>query len=178
MKWRYDTHFLEALYVVFVAFCLVLLSSCAHDPTMDKRIAEKTANLPALGPIARSEAAEKAVAAAPLSEDKRQKLEQLSLATSSELQALNEQNAKLRLLLVRELMDPTSDDREIDAIKKRILETEHQSNKKWLSALEEARDLLGRKSAQDQRFYKVFMYRPGLDLPNEHKVELKQRAAE
>jgi hypothetical protein len=134
MRWRNDTHFVEALYVVFLAFCCALLASCAHDPALQKKIESKSVQLPALAPQARADAAEKTIEAAPLSEEQKSKLEALTLSTTTELQSLREENARLRLLLVRELVNPQSSDREIDAIKTRILETEKESNKRWISA--------------------------------------------
>ena len=150
---------------VALALCLALINSCAHDPALDKKIAEKTASLPAMNAIARAREAEKTIEAAPLAPETRERLESLALSTNTELQALRDQSSRLRLLLVRELMDHNSDDREIDAIKKRILETDQKSSKRWLSALEDARQLLGRKDEEDRRFYKVFMFEPGEDVP-------------
>jgi hypothetical protein len=156
MRWRNDTHFVEALYVVFLAFCCALLASCAHDPALQKKIESKSVQLPALAPQARADAAEKTIEAAPLSEEQKSKLEALTLSTTTELQSLREENARLRLLLVRELVNPQSSDREIDAIKTRILETEKESNKRWISAIDDARQILGRRVPEDRRFYRAF----------------------
>jgi hypothetical protein len=160
MKWRNDTHFMEAVYVAFLVLCCAFLSSCAHDPGLDQKIAAETAKLPVLGPNARAEEASKTISDAPLSAKQKDALETIALSTGSELEALREENAKLRLLLVRQLVNPRAEDREIEAIKRRILETDQKANKRWLAALEDARDVLGRKNEQDAKFYKVFMHDP------------------
>ena len=41
--------------------------------------------------------------------------------------------------------------------KERILELNQKSNRRWLSALDEARQVIGRKTEQDARFYRAFM---------------------
>lgn len=176
-KWRNDAHFMEALYVVFLALCLVLLASCAHDSKLDKKIADETSSLPAMSATDRAKAAEKTIESAPLSEEQKQKLESLALSANTDLQSLRDENSRLRLLLVQQLVNPKADDREIDAIKKRILETDKLSNKRWLAALDDARQVLGRKNEQDRRFYRAFMYEePAEDTaePRRQESELKK----
>lgn len=161
---------MEALYVAFLALCLALLSSCAHDPKLEKKIEAETAAMPTLNDSQRARAAEVTIESASLPEPDKQKLEELAITTNSELQSLREKSAKLRILLVRQLVNPVASDREIDAIEKRILETDQQSSKRWVSALEDARQLLGRKDADDRKYYKAFREEPGEDTGN-HSTE-------
>ncbi|MGZ3651603.1 MAG: hypothetical protein ACXVB9_14815 [Bdellovibrionota bacterium] len=161
MRWQKDAHFMEALYVVFVAFCLVALSSCAHDPKLSKQIHEEASAQPVLGTEARAEMGEKVIQQAPnLTDSQKAKLEEITLAARTDITGMREEEAKLRLLLVKQLVNPQATDREIEGIKERILELSRKSDKRWVSALDEARQVIGRKTEQDTRFYRAFMQEP------------------
>jgi uncharacterized protein (DUF2336 family) len=153
---KYD-HFFEALYVVFLAFCLVLLSSCAHDPKLEKKIDAEAQALPVENFEARKAEGVKAVEASPLSEKTKARLNELIETAGVDLKKLRDDQAKLRLLLVKKMLDEQASDREVDTIKQKILETNRQENKRWLKALEEARNVIGRKSIHDMRYYRAFM---------------------
>lgn len=158
---------MEALYVVLVGFCLVLLSSCAHDPKLDKKIQAESQGLPVLNATARAEAAEMVFQGAALTDEQRARLEEITLSANTEMQALRDRSAKLRLLLVRQLVNPDASDREVEAIKDRILDADRENAKRWVAALDEARQVLGRRNPEDAPFYRALMEEtPGTEKPD------------
>ncbi len=159
MKSR-NNHFMDAIYVVFLAFCLVILGSCAHDPALEKKINAETQQQPAMNAYGRAVESEKAIQAAPLSEKQKARLDEIRKSTIADLKLINDEESKLRLLLVKQLVNPASDDREIDAIKQKILELNQKGNKRWLSALDDARQAIGRRNEQDAKFYRAFLQDP------------------
>ena len=160
MKFFKDSHFMEALYVAFVAFCLVILSSCAHDPKLDSKIRNETAAQPTIDAAARADVVGKTIQDSTLNERQKSALAKIAHATSSDLKTYREQDAKLRLLLVKQLVNPDASDREIEGIKQRILELNRNSNKRWLSSLDDARQVIGRKARQDAWFYRALVAEP------------------
>ena len=81
-------------------------------------------------------------------------------AVLPEKQATKQQILTSMKLLIKQLVNPKASDREIDAIKARILETNRKSNKRWLSALNEAQDTLGRRDAIDAHYYRAILAEP------------------
>ena len=160
LRIRKDSHFMDAVYVVVVGFCLLLLSSCAHDPQLDKKIHEEAAAQPVLGATARAEAAQATIQSSGLSDTQKAKLSEITRSAQADLKVMRDQESQLRTLLVKQLVNPQASDREIDGIKKRILELNQKSNKRWLSAVDEARSVLGRRDEQDAHFYRAFMQEP------------------
>jgi hypothetical protein len=156
-----DSHFMDAVYVVLVGFCLLLLSSCAHDPALDKKIHDEAAAQPVLGASARADAAQQTIQSSGLSDSQKAKLSEITRSAQADLKAMRDQESQLRLLLVKELVDPASSEREIEGIKQRILELNSKSNKRWLAAIDDAHSVLGRRNSQDANFYRAFMQEPG-----------------
>jgi hypothetical protein len=171
MRWRTDAHFIEALYVVFLAFCLVLLSSCAHDPALQRKIVKEEASVPALGDDARAQAAQDTIAASPLSPQQKMELQRIAASARDDLAKLKEQNEKLRLLLIRQMVNPDASDREVAALKQRILENDQKSDKRWLTAVNDAQRTLGRRTTQDMRFFRQLD--PVLPETTEPRARLK-----
>jgi hypothetical protein len=152
---------MDALYVVLVGFCLLLLSSCAHDSTLDKKIHEEAASQPVLGASARADAAQQAIQGSGLSDTQKAKLSEITRSAQADIKTMRDQESQLRVLLVKELVNPASSEREIEGIKQRILELNSKTNKRWLSAVDDARAVLGRRDQQDAHFYRAFMQEPG-----------------
>ncbi|HEY8279823.1 MAG TPA: hypothetical protein VIH99_09380 [Bdellovibrionota bacterium] len=161
MKWQKDGHFIEVLYAVFLAFCLVLLSSCAHDPKLEAKIQSERAAQPVVppGPALQKESL-MIIESAPLGEKEKAALKDIQESASADMQKLRDEEAQLRLLLIKQLVNPNASDREVEGIKKRILETSRKGDKRWLSALDEARKVIGRRDEQDAKFYRAFLQDP------------------
>lgn len=155
-----DSHFIDALYVVLVGFCLLLLSSCSHDPQLDQQIHQEASAQPVLSPSARADVAQQTIENAPLTETQKAKLTEITRSAQADLKAMRSEESQLRVLLVKQLVNPQASDREIAGIQKRILELNSKTNKRWLSAVDDARSVLGRRDQQDTHFYRAFMQEP------------------
>jgi hypothetical protein len=156
-----DSHFRDALYVEIVGFCLLILSSCAHDPQLDKQIHEEAASQPVLGASARADVARQTIQGSDLNPTQKAKLTEITRSTQADLKLMRDQESQLRVLLVKQLVNPEASNRKIESIKQRILELNQKSNKRWLSAIDDARAVLGRRDEQDAHFYRAFMLEPG-----------------
>jgi hypothetical protein len=144
----------------------LLLASCAHDPVLEKKINAEAEQQPAFSSRDRLIEARKAIEEASLSEEQKARLLELSSQVAADREQIRAEESKYRLLLVKQLVDPHSSDREIVAIKRKILELNHKESSQWLSALDEARRLIGRSNAQDTRLYRAFLEDP---LPSREK---------
>ncbi len=146
--------------MVFLAFCVVALTSCAHDPKLEDKIDAQAQSQPVTTAQERAEVAEQKIEQAPLTDAQKAKLEEISQSLQRDLKNIREEEARLRLLLVKQLVNPKASDREIEAIKVKILSTNQEGNKRWVSALDESRRIIGRRSELDRRFYRAFMQEP------------------
>lgn len=155
----------ETIYRAFLIFAPLALISCAHDPDLSAKINADAQRQPTVNAAVREEEGRKAIEAAPLTAEQKAKLDSIADATSIDLRRTREEEARLRLLLVKQLVNPAASDREIEGIKQRILELNQQNNKRWLSALDEARQVIGRRNEQDARFYRAFLQEP---LPHDN----------
>jgi hypothetical protein len=100
------------------------------------------------------------IESAPLGEKEKAALKDIQESASADMQKLRDEEAQLRLLLIKQLVNPNASDREVEGIKKRILETSRKGDKRWLSALDEARKVIGRRDEQDAKFYRAFLQDP------------------
>ncbi|MGZ3696029.1 MAG: hypothetical protein ACXWQO_18305 [Bdellovibrionota bacterium] len=167
MKFR-DAYFVEALYVVFVAFCLVALSSCAYHSQIEKKIDQEAKAQPALPPgPALSRASEAIIAEAPnLTPKQRQALEDLRARSAQEQKSIREQIGQHQLVLVKNLVDPKVSDSEIKVVRQKILGLEKERTNLWLNSLDEAKNILGRRSDGDERVYRAFLMEEPLATPH------------
>lgn len=149
--------------MVFFGFSVAILTSCTHDPTLDEKIEAEAQKQPVINAQSRAQEAEKTIDQAPLTNEQKAKLENIAQAMNRDLKKLRDEEAQLRLLLVKQLMNPEATDREIEGIKRRILDRNQEANKRWISALDESRQIIGRRNELDARFYRAFMQEPKLN---------------
>lgn len=158
MKIR-DAHFMEALYVVFVAICLFALSSCSHHKALEKSVDQEAQAQPAIPPGPElSQASGEVIRTAPdLKPEQKQKLEALRVQSSHEMDRLRAEIGQNQLVLVKNLVNPKVGQDKIKIVQSRIMDLEKERSKLWLDTLDEANHILGRRSESDERLYRAFI---------------------
>lgn len=92
-----------------------------------------------------------------LTQAQKDKLLSLHARMQEEVAANRREMGKLKMTLFRSLMNHDSDPREFSRIKSRILKLDRAKTDKMMSALEEAQKILGRRSQEDERYYRALM---------------------
>jgi len=166
MKLR-DPYFIEALYVVFLAFCLVAISSCAHHNMLEKRVNEEVRAEPRLapGPELAKASGEILFNAPGLSAEQRKRVR----GSARSGQPTNEHNSRRNwsapISASEEPGRPQSGRRQIKLVRQQILSLEKERMNLWLDNLDEAKRILGRRAGGDERLYRAFLLEePGTQL--------------
>lgn len=168
MRFR-NAHFIEALYVVFLAFCLVALSSCSYHSKLEKKVEQEAQAHPALepGPELTQESRKALLESPTLTAEQRTKLQALLSSGSEKMTKIREQIGQHQLVLVKNLVDPKVDDNQIKISRAKILQLERERTNLWLDNLEEAKKILGRRDRADERLYRAFLTEePGMEMNN------------
>lgn len=151
--------------VYLAAITLVSCSGLPSNPEINRKIENDLKAEPAKANVA-AETKELILEAPNINEDQKQKLLSLQQKVNTELSSLRTEEGKLRVLLVKTLVDPKTDEREIANIKARIIKVDKQKIDRMLSALSDARKILGRRDLQHERVYRAFLNdRPSLVAP-------------
>jgi hypothetical protein len=154
-----DGQFIEALYVVFLAFCLVALSSCSYQARLADNVEKEAQAQPALapGPELTSESS-KAIQNAPnLTSEQRAKLEALLQSGAERMAKIREEIGQHSLLLVKSLVDPKVSEDKIKMTRQKIVNLEKERVELWGKNLDEAKKILGRRDRGDERLYRAFL---------------------
>jgi hypothetical protein len=151
-----------SLLAAIISFSIFVLFACSHQTPLEKEVAAEVAQeqaLPAGAPMAK--AGQAILFEAPnLSPQQKQRLKDLHLKSSRESEAIRKELSKNQLVLLKSLVNPKAKDEEIDVLKDRIVDLEKQRTKHFLSTLDKAKRILGRKNSDDERFYRAFLFEP------------------
>lgn len=161
MKIR-DAQFIEVLFVVFLGFCLVALSSCSYSKQIEKKVDQEAASQPAIPPgPALAQASEKVIFDAPnLSPAQKRHLEELHAKASAEMSRIRKEIGQHQLVLVKNLVDPKVADSKLRVVRQRILDLEKERTDLWLQSLDDAKKILGRRTETDEQLYRAFLSEP------------------
>ncbi len=151
----------------FSAVVLAALAGCAHQKSVDRKVDQELQSQPpvSMGGQMAAESRELITESVNLTQGQKDKLLQLHAKMAGEVAALREEEGKLKMVFFKTLLDPKSEEAEISNIKKRILDLDQKKTKRMLSALEEAREILGRQNPDRDRMYRALLLdheaRPG-----------------
>lgn len=162
-----DSHFVEALYVAFLGFCLVALSSCSHHNQLEKKVDQEAQAEPALEPGPElAKASEEVIFDAPsLKPAQRQKLKELHERATSQMRKIRGEIGQNQLVLVKNLVNPKVGDDKIKIARQRILDLEKERTALWMNNLDEAKKILGRRTESDERLYRAFVLTEPTGVP-------------
>lgn len=172
MRFR-DAYFMEALYFVLVAGCLLLLTSCSGaSKELNRELEAEVQQQPPAKSSQELQQAGKEVLgdAKGLSENQRSKLRSLQTETTEKMTSLREEISKHQIVLMKHLVDPKSSNKAIDELKNRIVDLERQRTSTWLGALDKANKILGRRNKEDEQFYRALMRGP--TVPDEQATQM------
>lgn len=152
-----------SLLAALISFSVFVLFACArHQTPLEKEVAAEVAQeqpLPAGEPMAR--AGQEILFEAPnLSPQQKQRLKELHVKSSQEFEQIRKELSKNQLVLLKTLVNPKAKDEEIDVLKDRIVKLEKQRTNQFLTTLDKAKRILGRKNSDDERFYRAFLFEP------------------
>lgn len=92
-----------------------------------------------------------------LTQEQKDKLLTLHKNVAAEMVAYRQELGKLKMVLFRNLVSPNYDMREMERTKSRILKLDRKKTDRMLSALDEAQKILGRRSMDDEKYYRALM---------------------
>jgi Spy/CpxP family protein refolding chaperone len=95
-----------------------------------------------------------------LSETQKDRLKELYGDNSKEQDRINKDLGKNKAALMKLLVSADAKDTEIEILKNRILELEREKSSLFMSTLDQAEGILGRKDQQNERFYRAFLVNP------------------
>lgn len=150
---------------ILCSLALVFLASCAHQSAVDKKVTQEVQNEPAVAPGGSlAMESRKIIDSSPeLNPSQKEKLLALHARVAGDVAAMRTEEGKLKMVFFRSILNPKTSDPELANIKSRILALERKKTERMLSAMEEAREILGRRSLQDDRVYRAFsMDRPSM----------------
>lgn len=133
--------------------------ACSTSTSLNKKIdAEVKAEPPVAtgGPLAASGLAV-IQESTTLSAAQKQKLTDLTTKMTSEMVNIRSEEAKLKMVLFKTIVNPKANNREITALKNRIIALDRKKTDKMLSALDEAQKIMGRRDEQDEKFYRAIL---------------------
>jgi hypothetical protein len=142
--------------------CLLVLSACSHETPLEKQVATEVAAEPAVAPgkpMARK-GREILFESDSLSPQQKDRLKNLYAKASAESAKLHKELSKNQLVLMKKIVNPKTKDDELDVLKDRIVSLEKQRTQLFLGCLDKAKQILGRKNSNDERFYRAFLFEP------------------
>jgi len=95
-----------------------------------------------------------------LNAQQKERLRGLQAKSAKEAAEMRKEISKNQLVLMKSLVDPKKKDAEIDVLKNRIVDLERKRTRHFISTLDEARSILGRRNSDDERFYRAFLSEP------------------
>lgn len=136
------------------------LIGCAHQREIDGKLDREVQAEPSAAPGGQLASSSRKLIqdSAALSGEQKEKLLALHTRMAADAAAIREQEGKAKMVLFKTLLNPEAKEAEIAGLKDRILKLDRQKTNRMLSALEEAREILGRKSPQlNDGFYRAFL---------------------
>lgn len=141
----------------------LLLAACASQNSVNRKIDQEVkAEAPVAvgGPLA-TESRALILDSSDLSQEQKDKLLALHAKMATEVAGIRDEEGKLKMVFFKTLLDPKSEEKEIITIKNRILALDRKKTNEMLSAMEEARKILGRDNKNAARYYRAFNAEPG-----------------
>lgn len=142
------------------------LIACAHQKSVDNHVQAELRAEPSapVGGEAAAASMKLIQESTTLNETQKQKLISLHTRMAAEAKASREELGKLKVVLVRTMLDAKSDEREIENLKIRILKADRKRTDAMLSALTEAREILGREARDEKMYRALISVHPELDF--------------
>lgn len=150
------------LLMAVVSFSLFVFTACSTTTPLERHVADEVAQekpLPPGPPMA--EAGREILFEAPsLSAQQKERLRQLHASAAQESEKIRKELSKNQLVLMKNLVNPQVKDEEIEVLKDRIVKLEKQRTSHFLTTLDRAKRILGRKNSDDERVYRAFLFEP------------------
>lgn len=145
-----------------LSLCVIALSACSGQSTVEKQVAaEVQQEQPLPAGAAMAQASREILFDAPsLTPQQKEKLKQLQAKSAKESNALRRELSKNQLVLMKTLVNPKAKDEEIEVLKNRIVDLDRARTMNFLSTLDQAKRILGRRNSDDVRFYRAFLLEP------------------
>jgi len=161
-KWEELMGAIRSRAILSVLLFAAFSTSCARQPSpTEKRVAAEVAQedyVPAGGlKEAKSEVVFEAEGLTPR---QRNRLQQLHANSANESERIKQELRKNHMVLMRSLVDPKTKDSEIEVLKDRIVRLERMRTQHFLSSLDNAKRILGRRNMDDERIYRAFLMEP------------------
>lgn len=138
-------------YIFALASISILLASCASERAIDRKVDQELAQEKPVevgAPLAQE--SHRLIMDAPqLNKSQKEKLLALHAKVAGEMTSIREEEGRLKMVFFKTIINPKSDEEEILNLKSRILKLDRKKTNRMLSALEEARDILGRQTSMN-----------------------------
>ena len=146
------------LWLPLVITALYGLYSCATQSSVDKKIEAEVKSEPAVktSEVA-AKTAEEIINDSDLKPEQRTKLLALNAKTSTQMQAFRAEDNKLKMVLVKTLLDNDSNDKEINKVRDKIVNLEKKKMKSMLDSLSEAKNILGKDASRRAAVMRTFI---------------------
>lgn len=151
-------NFSRYLWLPLILSFLTGIYACTST-SLNKKIDEEVKAEPAVstgGPLAASGLAVIQESDS-LSAGQKQKLTDLTKKMTSEMVNIRTEEARLKMVLFKTIVNPKASNREITIIKNRIIALDRTKTDKMLSALDEAQKIMGRRDERDEKFYRALL---------------------
>jgi hypothetical protein len=147
------------IFLPLVLAPLTILFSCAHEPSEKEKINAELQTQPAvsMGGSVAMESRKMIEENTSITAEQKTKLLDLQARLAGQAAAYRQEVGKLKMLLVKDLMDPSSEPRHVSKIKDRIIDLDRKNVKGMLDGFDEAQKILGRRSYEDERLYRAFL---------------------
>ncbi|MGZ3695238.1 MAG: hypothetical protein ACXWQO_13950 [Bdellovibrionota bacterium] len=153
--------------VILGIFGLVLsmgLAACTHQAAVDRKVDAELKDQPPVsmgGPMA-AESRRLITESSELTQSQKDRLLALHSKMAAEMTNIRNEEGRLKMVFFKTLLNPKSDEAEIANLRTRIIKLDRSKTDKMLSALEESKEILGRRTFKDERLYRAFnMDSPG-----------------
>lgn len=136
-----------------------VLAGCAHQAAVDRKVEEelKVQRPVSMGGPMAAESFRLINESPDLDQGQKDKLIALHSRMAAEVMKIRQEEGKLKMVFFKTLLNPKSDEREINNLKTRILAADRKKTQRMLSGFEEAREILGRKQLpEDSQLYRAF----------------------
>jgi len=135
-----------------IALAALLFTGCAHDPSVDRKVENELAAEPPVstGRQLAAESRDLINTSSELTPEQKERLLTLHTRMAGEARETREEEGRLKMVLFRTVLDPSSREAEITNLKTRILALDQKKTERMLSALSEVREILGRRPINDK----------------------------
>jgi septal ring factor EnvC (AmiA/AmiB activator) len=153
---------MKVLKATLTSLSFILLTACASQHATNEKINNEVKSEPVVKRTqVRASAHEAIMNSKELTTDQKNKLFSLQETTTKELQGIEEQINKTKMVLIKTLMDPKSSSREIAILKKDLRKLSKKQMEVTLNAFDKGRNLIAPLKDQQDRedFFNTFMAR-------------------